>query len=164
MELRKIAVIRSGAQTGADRGGIDAAIAQRTPITGWVPRGGLAEDYPAAPGLLVDYPQMKETPSEGYVQRTAWNVRDSHATLIVAPDGIEPASGTEMTVHYAFEYQRPVLVVAGNDDFGKIVEWLDPLGSEITLNIAGPRASKCERVYGETRALVEALLKAQAPC
>ena len=158
--MDKIAIIRSGAQTGADRGGIDAALECRKPITGWVPRGGLAEDFLDAPGLLSAYPQMKETPSDGYVQRTEWNVRDAHATLIIAPDGVEPASGTEMTVNFGFEYRRPTLVIAGAEELDRVVEWLDPLGLGLTLNIAGPRASKCPRVYDETKETVRGLLKA----
>ena len=36
--------IISGAQTGADRGGLDAALERGFPIGGWVPRGRKAED------------------------------------------------------------------------------------------------------------------------
>ena len=36
--------IVSGAQTGADRGALDAALARGVPIGGWVPAGRRAED------------------------------------------------------------------------------------------------------------------------
>ncbi len=34
----------SGAQTGADRGGIDAAIEMNIPYGGWIPKGRMAEN------------------------------------------------------------------------------------------------------------------------
>ena len=156
--LPRIAQIRSGGQTGADRGALDAARDAGIPICGWCPPGGLAEDYPKAPGLLASYPELKEGHTEGYVERTAWNVRDSHATLIVAPAGIEPLSGTEMTVRFANEYGRPCLTVRGMDDIDAARGWIDGLGRGITLNVAGPRESKTPGTYAITRSFVRALL------
>ena len=154
----RIAAVRSGGQTGADRGGLDAAREKGVPICGWCPPGGLAEDMPEPPGLLEAYPELKEGFTEGYVERTAWNVRDSHATLIVAPAGIEPLSGTEMTVRFAEEYGRPCLIVRGVTDIAKARDWLGSLGYGITLNVAGPRESKTPGTYATTKALVSALL------
>ena len=34
-------------------------------ICGWCLRGGWVEDYTTPPGLLSDYPELTETPSEG---------------------------------------------------------------------------------------------------
>lgn len=158
--IRRIAVIRSGGQTGADRGGLDAAMEADAPIVGWCPKGGRAEDFEHAPGLLMPYPQLVETPSAEFVQRTAWNVRDAHATLIVAPDGVEPQSGTALTVEFAQSYSRPVLVVAGMEDPPAAREWLALMGYGLTLNMAGPRASKCPRAYDMAHDLVVALLAA----
>lgn len=156
--LPLVAYVRSGAQTGADRGGLDAALAAGVPIAGWCPKGGLAEDCPVAPGVLARYPELVETPSDDYVQRTAWNVRDSHATLVVAPAGIEPGSGTEETVRFAVSYGRPVLVVAGEDDVAQVRSWLSAIGRGLTLNVAGPRESKLPGTYEATRRLVSLLL------
>lgn len=155
---RRIAYIRSGGQTGADRGALDAAREAGRPICGWVPAGGLAEDMPEAPGLLAEYPELKEGVSEGYVERTAWNVRDSHATLIVAPDGLEPLSGTEMTERFARDFGRPCLVIAGVDGIDDARAWLDTLGFELTLNVAGPRESKTPGTYEATKQVVKMLL------
>lgn len=80
-----IATIRSGGQTGVDRGALDAARAAGVPIEGWCPAGGWAEDLPEAPGLRTDYPELRETPSREPAQRTEWNVRDSDVTLIIGP-------------------------------------------------------------------------------
>lgn len=159
--IPRIAYVRSGGQTGADRAALDAARAHSVPICGWCPRGGLAEDKPEAPGVLSDYPELRETASAGYVERTAANVRDSHATLVVAPAGLEPQSGTEMTVRFALSYGRPVLVVGGKEDLPQVRTWLSSLGRGITLNVAGPRESKLPGTYATTRAVVAALLDDQ---
>lgn len=156
--IPRIAYVRSGGQTGADRGGLDAARAAGVPICGWCPKGGLAEDRPTAPGILATYPELTETASTGYVERTAANVRDSHATLVVAPAGLEPQSGTEMTVRFALSYGRPVLVVQGEDDLPQVRSWLAGLGRGITLNVAGPRESKLPGTYETTRRIITALL------
>ena len=157
--VRRVAYIRSGGQTGADRGALDAAREAAVPICGWCPPGGLAEDMPEAPGLLAEYPELKEGESEGYVERTAWNVRDSHATLIVAPDGLEPLSGTEMTERFAHEFGRPCLVIAGTEDIDKVLSWLTTIGYELTLNVAGPRESKTPGTYETTKQVIRLLLE-----
>lgn len=162
-----IAYVRSGGQTGADRGGLDAARAAGVPICGWCPPGGLAEDMPDAPGVRALYPELKEGQAQGYVERTAWNVRDSHATLIVSPGGLEPLSGTAMTAAFAKAFGRPVLVLDATDSNAQsaaqaALAWLRGLGLRgITLNVAGPRESKQPGVYDLTRDIVETLLLAQ---
>lgn len=164
-EMPLISQVRSGGQTGADRGGLDAAREAGVPICGWCPPGGLAEDFPEAPGLMKLYPELQEGHAPGYVERTAWNVRDAHATLIVSPGGLEPLSGTEMTKIFAERFGRPVLVLEGDnieDDAATALGWLrglDMLG--LTLNVAGPRESKMPGTYQKTKDIVAALLAAQ---
>lgn len=164
-KMSLISQVRSGGQTGADRGGLDAAREAGVPICGWCPPGGLAEDFPEAPGLMKLYPELQEGHAPGYVERTAWNVRDAHATLIVSPGGIEPLSGTEMTKIFAERLGRPVLVLEGDnieDDAATALGWLrglDMLG--LTLNVAGPRESKMPGTYQKTKDIVAALLAAQ---
>ena len=96
--------------------------------------------------------------SEGYVERTAWNVRDSHATLIVAPSGLEPKSGTDMTVRFAEDYGRPCLVIRSIAELGTVRTWLSTLGYGLTLNVAGPRESKTPGTYALTKKIVGLLL------
>ncbi|MCH7226767.1 YpsA SLOG family protein [Haloferula sp. A504] len=64
--------IVSGGQTGADRAGLDAAIAAGLPHGGWCPRGRKAEDGPLPKRYL-----LTETKSASYLTRTEWNARDS---------------------------------------------------------------------------------------
>lgn len=85
------AAIRSGGQTGVDRGALDAARAAGVPIVGWCPAGGWAEDLTETPGLLTDYPELRETPSPEPAQRTEWNVRDSDVTSSSALTRTHPA-------------------------------------------------------------------------
>jgi RimJ/RimL family protein N-acetyltransferase len=164
-EMPLISQVRSGGQTGADRGGLDAAREAGVAICGWCPPGGLAEDFPEAPGLMKLYPELQEGHAPGYVERTAWNVRDAHATLIVSPGGLEPLSGTEMTKIFAERFGRPVLVLEGDnieDDAATALGWLrglDMLG--LTLNVAGPRESKMPGTYQKTKDIVAALLATQ---
>ena len=68
--MSRIAEIRSGGQSGADRGAMDAALHMGVPVSGLCPAGGGAEDYPEPPGVLALYPQMVETPSSDVIQRT----------------------------------------------------------------------------------------------
>ena len=67
----------SGGQSGADRAGLDWAIARGLPHGGWCPKGRRSED-----GTIDSRYTLIETPNAGYLQRTEWNVRDSDATLI----------------------------------------------------------------------------------
>jgi hypothetical protein len=68
----------SDGQTGADRAALDWAIANGMPHGGWCHRGRKAED-----GATENRFQLKETPSASYIQRTAWNVRDSDARFSI---------------------------------------------------------------------------------
>src|SRR5205085_1636276 len=114
---------------------------------GWCPRGGWAEDYPQAPGVLAVYPHLMETPSAAPEQRTAWNVRDSHATLILARGDPLPGSpGTRFARQCAeLIFLRPCLAIdlGEGGSAASAREWMSrtpaALGvSELLLNVAGP--------------------------
>lgn len=145
--------IVSGGQTGVDRAALDVARRLGIPYGGWCPRGGLAEDHPEPPGLLSDYPNLRETPSADSAERTAWNVRDSDATLVITPEVSSP--GTALTVRTAHDLGRRVLV---SIDAGEVAGWLRGLGADLTLNVAGPRASQWPGAYGTAYGLLERVL------
>ena len=69
---KKIYRIRTGGQSGVDRAVMDFAREYGIPLCGWCPKNGWAEDYPDSPGVLLDYPELTETPSDGTEQRTKW--------------------------------------------------------------------------------------------
>lgn len=154
---RRIALIRSGGQTGADRGALDAALALGIPIAGWCPRGGLAEDLPAPPGLLAVYPALTETPSADPAERTRWNVRDADATLVVVPGPAWRSPGTDLTIETALDLDRPVHVLT-DDDVIAVAAWLAELGDDLALNVAGPRESQAPGIHDRTQRVVAQLL------
>lgn len=149
MSLEKII---SGGQTGADRAALDAALASGTPVGGWCPRGRRAEDGP----ILPQYP-LCETPSPVYAQRTAWNVQEGDATLILTLG--PPTGGTALTIAEAKRLGRPLRLVRLDEapDPEATRAWLDAHGIRM-LNVAGPRASEQPGIYAAARTFMEALL------
>ncbi len=152
-----IAVVRSGGQTGVDRAALDAARAAGLRIAGWCPRGGWAEDRTQPPGLLADYPELAETPTQDPAERTVWNVRDSDATLLVLLAGGTESSGTRLTLETAEALRRPVRVLQQGDP-REVSDWLHGLGPGISLNVAGPRESEAPGSYALTRRLLREIL------
>ncbi len=157
--MNKIAVIRSGGQTGADRAALDVARAHGIAIKGWCPMDGWAEDMPEEPGIRKLFPELMETPLADVIQRTRWNVRDSDATLIVYPRSSRKSNGAQLTDQYAGILGKPHLIVRNERDVDDILDWLQDLVDGLDLNVAGPRASECPEVYDITKKLLEAVLK-----
>ena len=156
MDRTHLARLVSGGQTGADRAALDVAIDRGPPYGGWCPLGGWAEDFPNPPGLLLAYPGLTEVPATDRDVRTRWNVRDSHATLVVRQAGTA-SPGTDLTVATAVELGRPHLV---STDADEVVDWLRELGRLLTLNVAGPRESEQPGVHDATRRLLGEVLDA----
>ncbi len=159
--------IRSGGQSGVDRAALDVARREGLPYGGWCPRGGWAEDFPSPPGLLALYPRLIETPSAAPEQRTAWNVRDSHATLIlIRGDELARSPGTQFTRLCAeLVFLRPCLVadIARPEALAAARRWLALVASglnaaEWVLNIAGPRESQAPGIYAEAKEFLGRLL------
>lgn len=154
-DVMQVARVVSGGQTGADRAALDVAIESGLQYGGWCPRGGWAEDLTAPPGLLVEYPDLRETSSDDPAERTELNVRDSDATLIVRLPG-STSPGTDLTLDTAARLGRPVLVTEG--DAAQVSDWLGSLSPGIRLNVAGPRESEQPGLYDLTRELLRVAL------
>jgi Circularly permutated YpsA SLOG family len=161
-------VIRSGGQSGVDRAALDAAIALGIDYTGWCPHGGIAEDYLSPPGLLARYPRLVETPTAEPDQRTAWNVRDSDATLVlVRGNSLEMSPGTAFTVQCAEQtFLKPYRVIDLDNETSPDAtrDWLLRLASShdanpFWLNVAGPRESGSPGIYGRAITFLRALLE-----
>lgn len=142
----------SGGQTGVDRAALDVAMERGIAAGGWCPAGRWAEDGPIA----ADYP-LRETPSADPAQRTEWNVRDSHGTLLLVTDA--PSAGTELTREAARRLGRPLHVsrLDTAPDVDHFRRWLR--AHKITvLNVAGPRESESPGIYHTARDYLRAVL------
>ncbi len=148
-----ITKIISWGQTGADRGGLDAAIHCDLPHGGWCPKGRKAED-----GVIpVEY-QLKEMVSPEYLPRKKANVFDSDATVIFTNGPL--SDGSLKTVAYAHHLKKPyhkvdLLLTTPKkavveimcwlacdeelNDYGEYVAFPPPL--VCVLNVAGSRES-----------------------
>jgi len=150
------AVLVSGGQTGADRAALDAALELGLATAGWVPRGRAAEDGP----LPARYAGLTETGSDDPAVRTARNVRDADATLIVSHGPL--AGGSAATREHARELGRPWLhldlaAVPEAEAAERLRAWLDTARPR-RLNIAGPRESEDPEIHAAVRALLRGAL------
>jgi len=150
-----IRMVVSGGQTGVDRAGLDAALLAGIPIGGYCPKGRRAED-----GTIPEKYLLIELESPESYYRTEKNVLDSDGTLIINKGII--SEGTKLTLDFAAQYGKPSLVVQLDVDEvidpAQVVRWLK--GQFIsTLNVAGPRESKCPGgIYQEALVYFEAVL------
>lgn len=131
--------IVSGAQSGVDRGALDAALTAAFPCGGWCPPGRVAEDG----AIPACYP-VTEIPRGGYRQRTIQNVIDSDATLIIYFGRLE--GGTEQTVLHCIKRHKPYQLIDGNEiarfRAGKLAALFVERFEVAVLNVAGPRESR----------------------
>jgi len=130
--------IVSGGQTGADRAALNWAMTHGVPHGGWCPQGRKAEDGTIAPGY-----RLTETPSDSYVQRTEWNVRDSDGTVILSLSRTL-TGGSRRTAELAQQHGKPWLHLSKDANKGNAGERLRRFVQQHhirVLNVAGPRAS-----------------------
>ena len=159
-KINKITRIRTGGQSGVDRAAMDFAREQNIPLCGWCPKNGWAEDYPDPPGLLADYPELTETPSEDSAQRTKWNMRDCDAILTIIPKNSKHSYGTEVGLQEGRLLGKPMYTAAGLEDVPEIVRWIKGLPDGTELCIGGPRESECNEAYDVAKAVLEAVAEA----
>ena len=152
--------IVSGGQTGADRAALDAALVRHLEYAGWCPAGGWAEDLPEPPGLLAAYPLLRATPERDPAVRTARNVAESDATVVLALAGLDHSPGTRLVLRLAQDLGRPHVVCrAGDPDpFAAWLETLRVTDATLSLNVAGPRESEDPGVYAAARSTLEQVL------
>lgn len=144
--------IVSGGQTGADRAALDWAIARGIPHGGWCPRDRKAED-----GTIPRRYRLTETPSDSYLQRTEWNVRDSDGTVILSL-AETLTGGSRKTAELAQQYGKPWLHLAREAHRDDAAEQLRRFTQEHdirVLNVAGPRASTEPEVGEFVRAMLD---------
>ena len=141
--MNKLRKVISGGQTGVDQAALRAAKDCGLEVGGWCPPGRESEN-----GVIPAEFPLKETPSDRSreapelprSQRTEWNVRDSDATLVLAPgEENRRDPGTDWTLQCARRHARPSLVCDPYDPGAgsKIRKWLNAIPIS-TLNVAGP--------------------------
>jgi hypothetical protein len=140
-----------------DRAALDVALALGLPCGGWCPAGRLAEDGE----IPARYP-LRETPSREPAQRTAWNVRDSDATLVLVR-GI-PRGGTALTLEQARLQRRPFRQADPFRDAAADASAWVSAGGFRTLNVAGPRESQQPGIYAAATGFLERLLSRPPAC
>ena len=142
----RLTAIVSGAQTGADRGGLQAAIDLGLGYGGWAPQGWRAEDG-TVPAVYREH--MRESTSRDYGLRTRLNVQDSDGTLIIS-FAEQLTGGSAFTARAAKSQRKPckhlVLPAKGETRIPdavrtSLLEWIRDQRISV-LNVAGPRESK----------------------
>lgn len=139
MALKRII---SGAQTGADRAGLDAALLLGLEVGGWIPHGRRTDTGPLSPEDFALY-GLKEHTSSAYPPRTENNVRESDGTVLF---GNMDSSGSALTIKLCKAYRRPFLC---NPTTAELAAWLTANAIE-TLNVAGNRERTNPGVYQRT--------------
>ena len=145
--------IISGGQTGADQAALRAAKHLGYQTGGWAPRGWRTQAGPA-PWLGIDYGLVQASTS-GYAERTALNVKQSDATLILGYPG---SAGCNLTQRLAAgTYKKPWYWLRLDQDIRNpeeiLRDWIFKVEGTV-LNVAGNREENHPGI-GE---LVEAIL------
>ncbi len=159
IQLKKII---SGGQTGVDQAALEAAQKCGLLTGGWCPPGSTCEA-----GLIPDFYNLKETPLErleGFPDiprsmRTAWNVRDSDATMVLFTNsGLD--RGSEFTLRCAEMYRKEIFLIDLTDPVltNEILNWLINNSVEI-LNIAGPSQSSQPGIHQKSHAFLTELFE-----
>lgn len=147
----------SGAQTGVDRAALDAALEVGVPCGGWVPKGRLDEC-----GRIPDrYPDLRETATAEWDERTEANVRDSDGTLLLSRGPL--TGGSRYTAEVARRLGRPWLHVdlaelTAEDAARSARAWIEAEQVDV-LNVAGPRASKDPELYDLAAMVLRGVLR-----
>lgn len=136
--------IISGGQTGADMGGLLAAIDLGIRTGGWAPKGYLNEtghDWRLRGLGLVQHS------SPNYPPRTRMNCQDSDLTAIF---GDLTSKGSQLTVSICREDNIPYVINPAPAELRRLCEML---GVE-TLNVAGNRESRNPGIEERVRKIV----------
>ena len=131
--------IISGGQTGVDRAALDVALKHGIECDGWCPAGRLDEF-----GRIPDRYTVQELQAGGFDERTMQNVKDSDGTVIIYPGKL--AGGTEQTVRFCVELQRPHQLIDASklsaEDGAKLISDFVRENQIGILNVAGSRQSE----------------------
>lgn len=144
----KIVKIISGGQTGADRGGLEAAMEVGIETGGVAPLGyrtELGNDL-----TLRDTYKLQEHSSANYQPRTKKNVAESTVTLVV---GDLNSPGSRLTISLCEQLQRRYFTTKdlNSSDLRRIAGALREYQEHIVLNVAGNRESVHPGIQANTK-------------
>lgn len=128
--IRKII---SGAQTGADQGGLEAALVLYLETGGTVPKGRRTEAGPLTDEYMEKF-HLEEYHTAGYPPRTRANVKNSDGTVLF---GHMDSPGCSLTITLCENYGKPYII---NPSPTELRRWADSRGIGV-LNVAGNRES-----------------------
>lgn len=140
--MTSIRRIISGGQTGADRAGLDFALAHNIPIGGWCPKGRRAED-----GIVPGRYPLQEHPHPAYQPRTIQNILEADFTVVFARSPLSP--GSRFTLNQCQRHGKKHLWLANFPDAETDASCLNAAlrGFDGVLNVAGSRESKCPGIH-----------------
>lgn len=144
----------SGGQTGIDRAMLDFCLENGIRCGGWCPEGRKAED-----GIIpLRYP-VKALPGATNNRRTAANVKESDATVIIYHR--EMTGGTLKSFEFIQKHHKSFLLLdmsvltdeTAATKLGKFLERFRPS----TVNFSGPRKSDWKEGYDQCRVILQHL-------
>ncbi len=140
--MTSIRKIISGGQTGADRAGLDFALAHNIPIGGWCPKGRRAED-----GIVPWRYPLREHPHPAYQPRTIQNILEADFTVVFARSPLSP--GSRFTLNQCRRHRKKHLWLSSFPDAETDARCLRIAlrGFDGILNVAGSRESKCAGIH-----------------
>jgi len=167
--MKLIDKVISGGQTGVDQAALVAAKRCGIPTGGTAPLGFMTEEGPRR-SVLLGF-GLVECGSSEYPARTLCNVRDSDATLLIAPARM--GRGSSLTYDMCIRERKHVRrfrceylfmrVSSMQPDVRLLIEWLyeqaERCGRPLVLNIAGPRESTRIGVTDECEAFLRDLFR-----
>ena len=122
-----------------DRAALDVALKHGIECGGWCPAGRLDEF-----GRIPDQYPVQELQAGGFTERTLQNVKDSDGTVIIFSGKL--AGGTEQTVRFCVEQQRPHQLIDASkvsaENAAKLIADFVRTHKVDILNVAGPRQSE----------------------
>lgn len=123
--------IRSGAQTGADQGGLIAGYALDLDIECMLPKGFKTDEGPL-PQDVREMWNAKEHPMSTYPPRTEYNVVNSDGTVLF---GNMTSPGCSLTMRLCLRHRKPYIT---NPTAKDLAAWIVAHNIE-DLNVAGNR-------------------------
>lgn len=151
-ETHFFSALRSGGQTGVDRGVHRSARHLGIEICGWVPKGKLARDpipeeyFPMLKEMTdAEFPQLVGVTDklERYLIRTEQNAKEGHGTLVIVKSMSEYCGGTLYTAQMAKKHNKPCYVFnfSESPSVDELVKWIKS-NLIYELNVGGPNEEK----------------------